>query len=171
MQPKPPLCTQHHKQPFHGVHTLTSETSGGADCPLTSLQIWYDRLSHKNTTNKPSDFITCHLLHVLKKSWANLLWENLKSCDLTDISGFSERRGSYVLYPQIPPERGEQSQQLRLHGFKQYFTTVPCRKTAITLSAKIDMKSQISAPPEVNESSTVAFSTSKLSPIRLEFIF
>lgn len=67
MQPKPPLCHQQHKQPLHCVHTLPSETSGSADWPLTGLQTWYDSLNHKNTTNSPSDFTTCNLLHVFKK--------------------------------------------------------------------------------------------------------
>lgn len=68
MQPKLPLHNQQYKQQFHSTRMLTSETSDSADCPLTSLKIWHDRLTHKNTKNNPSDFITCHLLHVLKKN-------------------------------------------------------------------------------------------------------
>lgn len=67
MQPKSPLYNQQHKQSFRSAQMLTSETSGSADCSLTSLKIQYDRLNHKNTTNNPSDFITCYLLARIKK--------------------------------------------------------------------------------------------------------
>lgn len=107
MQPKPHLYNQPHKQPFHSAQMLTSEASGTADCPLTSLKILYDRLNHKNTTNNPSDFITCHLLHVLKKILSKSplgrftkLWFNRHS------SMFRKERWLCSVFPHAIPTRG-----------------------------------------------------------------
>jgi len=117
MQPKSPLYNQQHKQPFRSAQILTSQTSGSADCPLTSLNIRHDRLNHKNTTNNPSDFITCHLLHVLKK----------KILSKSPLGGFEKlwlnrhfstsRNEKYLcsISPNPTPKRGQQLLPSQFH--------------------------------------------------------
>lgn len=103
MQPKSLLYKQHCKQPFHSAQMLTSETSGCADCPLTSLKIWYDRLNHKNITNNPFDY---HLLHVLKKILSKCLWGFEKLWFNRHFSIFRKQMYLYSVSLNCIPKRG-----------------------------------------------------------------